>query len=122
MQVIGVVVADTEQHARMAAQRVKIEYEDLPSLISCEDAIKAKSYFEVHQITCHREFCWFLFMTRLGNEPCQCGAFAAGLPRMHDSCVESPDALCSAGFAHSNVALRMFCSPLVSSMLCACMY
>ncbi|KAK9861190.1 hypothetical protein WJX84_010543 [Apatococcus fuscideae] len=45
-QVIGVVVADTEQHARMAAQRVKIGYEDLPSLISCEDAIKANSYFE----------------------------------------------------------------------------
>ena len=47
VQVIGVVVADTEQHARMAAQRVKIEYEDLPSLISCEDAIKANSFYEV---------------------------------------------------------------------------
>ncbi|KAK9866817.1 hypothetical protein WJX84_005780, partial [Apatococcus fuscideae] len=45
-QVIGVVVADTEQHARMGAQRVKVEYEDLPSIISCEDAIKANSYFE----------------------------------------------------------------------------
>lgn len=50
MQVIGVVVADTEQHARMAAQRVKIEYEDLPSLISCEDAIKANSFYEVWTI------------------------------------------------------------------------
>ncbi len=47
VQVIGVVVADTEQHARMGAQRVQIEYEDLPSIISCEDAIKANSYFEV---------------------------------------------------------------------------
>lgn len=50
MQVIGVVVADTEQHARMAAQRVKIEYEDLPSLISCEDAIKANSFYEVWSV------------------------------------------------------------------------
>ena len=40
-------MADTEQHARMGAQRVKVEYEDLPSIISCEDAIKANSYFEV---------------------------------------------------------------------------
>ena len=46
-QVIGVVVADTQQHARMGAQRVQIEYEDLPSIISCEDAIKANSYYEV---------------------------------------------------------------------------
>ena len=40
-------MADTEQHARMGAQRVQIEYEDLPSIISCEDAIEANSYFEV---------------------------------------------------------------------------
>jgi xanthine dehydrogenase/oxidase len=45
--VIGVVVADTEQHARMAARLVKVEYEDLPPLISIEDAIEAESYYEV---------------------------------------------------------------------------
>ncbi|KAL0052613.1 hypothetical protein WJX82_004790 [Trebouxia sp. C0006] len=44
--VIGVVVADTEQHARMAARLVKVEYEDLPPLISIEDAIEAESYYE----------------------------------------------------------------------------
>lgn len=46
-QPIGVIVADTEQHARMAARLVKVEYEDLPALISIEDAIEAESYFEV---------------------------------------------------------------------------
>jgi len=46
-QPIGVVVADTEQHARMAARLVKVEYEDLPALISIEDAIEAKSFYEV---------------------------------------------------------------------------
>lgn len=46
-QPIGVIVADTEQHARMAARLVKVEYEDLPALISIEDAIEADSYYEV---------------------------------------------------------------------------
>ena len=46
-QPIGVVVADTEQHARMAARLVKVEYQDLPALISIEDAIEASSYYEV---------------------------------------------------------------------------
>lgn len=45
--VIGVVVADTEQHARMAARLVKVKYEDLPPLISIEDAIEAESFYEV---------------------------------------------------------------------------
>lgn len=46
-QPIGVIVADTEQHARMAARLVKVEYEDLPALISIEDAIEAESYYQV---------------------------------------------------------------------------
>lgn len=45
-QPIGVIVADTEQHARMAARLVKVEYEDLPALISIEDAIEAHSFYE----------------------------------------------------------------------------
>lgn len=53
-QPIGVVVADTEQHARMAARLVKVEYQDLPPLISIEDAIEASSYYEVN--TCS----WFI--------------------------------------------------------------
>ena len=46
-QPIGVIVADTEQHARMAARLVQVEYEDLTALISIEDAIEAGSYYEV---------------------------------------------------------------------------
>lgn len=51
-QPIGVVVADTEQHARMAARLVKVEYQDLPALISIEDAIEASSYYEVNTCSC----------------------------------------------------------------------
>ena len=50
-QPIGVIVADTEQHARMAARLVKVEYEDLPALISIEDAIEAESYYQVRHQT-----------------------------------------------------------------------
>ena len=50
-QPIGIIVADTEQHARMAARLVKIEYEDLPALFSIEDAIKANSYYEVRPVS-----------------------------------------------------------------------
>lgn len=52
-QPIGVIVADTEQHARMAARLVKVEYEDLPALISIEDAIEAESYYQVRHNTAY---------------------------------------------------------------------
>jgi hypothetical protein len=45
-QVIGVVVAETEPLARRAAKAVKVMYEDLPAVISIEDAIAADSYYE----------------------------------------------------------------------------
>lgn len=51
-QIIGVVVADTEAHARAAAKAVRIEYEDLPAIISIEDAIEAGSYYEVCCSSC----------------------------------------------------------------------
>lgn len=44
-QVIGVVVADTEPLARRAAKMVVVEYEDLPAILSCEDAIAANSFY-----------------------------------------------------------------------------
>ena len=47
MQIIGVVVADTEAHARAAAKAVAVQYEELPALISIEDAIEAGSFYEV---------------------------------------------------------------------------
>ena len=45
-QVIGVVVAETEPLARLAAKAVMVTYEDLPAVISIEDAIAADSYYE----------------------------------------------------------------------------
>lgn len=44
-QVIGVVLADTQLGARAAARKVKIEYEDLPALITIDQAIQAGSFF-----------------------------------------------------------------------------
>lgn len=46
-QSIGVIVADTETHARNAAALVKIEYEDLPALFTIEDAVAANAFVEV---------------------------------------------------------------------------
>ncbi|KAK1409893.1 hypothetical protein QVD17_36422 [Tagetes erecta] len=43
-QVIGVVVADTLQNAKLAATKVVIEYEPLPAILSIEDAVKLKSF------------------------------------------------------------------------------
>ena len=49
-QIIGIVVADTEAHARMAAKAVRVQYEQLPALFSIEDAIEAGSYYEVRDL------------------------------------------------------------------------
>ena len=35
-QVIGAIVADTQAQAQRAAKAVKVEYEDLPSIITIE--------------------------------------------------------------------------------------
>ncbi|KAJ0020441.1 hypothetical protein Pint_31100 [Pistacia integerrima] len=43
-QDIGVVVADTHEKAKLAARRVHIEYEELPAILSIQDAIEAKSF------------------------------------------------------------------------------
>ncbi|XP_063285940.1 aldehyde oxidase 1-like [Pelobates fuscus] len=46
-QIICAVVADTPDHARRAAAKVKIAYEDIkPAIFTMEDAIKNKSFFE----------------------------------------------------------------------------
>ncbi|KAK7877806.1 hypothetical protein WMY93_031566 [Mugilogobius chulae] len=44
--VIGAVVAETQADAQRAAKSVKIEYEDLPAVITIEDAIKAQSFYQ----------------------------------------------------------------------------
>ena len=38
-QIIGVVAAEDQEVARLAATKVKVEYEKLPSILSIEDAI-----------------------------------------------------------------------------------
>lgn len=43
--IIGAVVTDTPEHAQRAAQGVKITYEDLPAIITIEDAIKNNSFY-----------------------------------------------------------------------------
>ncbi|XP_021073324.1 xanthine dehydrogenase/oxidase [Mus pahari] len=42
--IIGAVVADTPEHAHRAARGVKITYEDLPAIITMQDAIKNNSF------------------------------------------------------------------------------
>ncbi|XP_061287995.1 xanthine dehydrogenase/oxidase isoform X2 [Bos javanicus] len=43
--IIGAVVADTPEHAERAAHAVKVTYEDLPAIITIEDAIKNNSFY-----------------------------------------------------------------------------
>ncbi|XP_050220643.1 xanthine dehydrogenase 1-like isoform X2 [Mercurialis annua] len=43
-QVIGVVVADTHENAKLAARKVFVEYEDLPAILSIQEAIAAESF------------------------------------------------------------------------------
>lgn len=48
-QPIGVVLATTQQLACEAANKVKVEYEDiLPAILSIEDAIEHKSFYDQH--------------------------------------------------------------------------
>lgn len=43
-QVIGVVVADTHENAKIGARRVHIEYEELPAILSIKDALQFNSF------------------------------------------------------------------------------
>ena len=45
-QIIGVIVADTKRNAQAAAHKVKIEYEDLPHILTIDEAIAAESFFK----------------------------------------------------------------------------
>ncbi|KAM8946598.1 xanthine dehydrogenase/oxidase isoform 2-T2 [Pelodytes ibericus] len=44
--IIGAVVADTQELAQRAAKLVKISYEDLPAIITIQEAIEKKSFYE----------------------------------------------------------------------------
>ncbi|XP_028255483.1 xanthine dehydrogenase/oxidase-like [Parambassis ranga] len=43
--IIGAVVADTQLHAQSAARAVRIEYEELPPIITIQEAITAQSFY-----------------------------------------------------------------------------
>ncbi|XP_065866854.1 xanthine dehydrogenase 1-like isoform X2 [Euphorbia lathyris] len=43
-QVIGIVVADTHENAKLAARKVNVEYKDLPAILSIQEAIDAGSF------------------------------------------------------------------------------
>ena len=43
-QVVGVVVADTVMQARRAARKVRLQIEELPAILSVNDALAARSY------------------------------------------------------------------------------
>uniref|UniRef100_A0A336MW54 Xanthine dehydrogenase n=1 Tax=Culicoides sonorensis TaxID=179676 RepID=A0A336MW54_CULSO len=44
-EVVGAIVAETKSQARIASRLVKIEYEELPSIFTIEEAIEKKSFF-----------------------------------------------------------------------------
>ena len=44
-QPIGMILADTAQHASLGARAVKVEYEELPAIFTIEEAIEKESYF-----------------------------------------------------------------------------
>jgi xanthine dehydrogenase/oxidase len=46
--VLGVLLADTHEQAVYAARKVKVLYEDLPVVVSIEEAIAARSFFPDH--------------------------------------------------------------------------
>lgn len=56
-QVIGIVVADTKAHADEAARLVRVEYQELPAILSIEDAIAAGSFFAHDGVTGHMLRC-----------------------------------------------------------------
>ncbi|KAL4198306.1 hypothetical protein AMTRI_Chr03g139530 [Amborella trichopoda] len=43
-QVIGIIVADTHENAMLASRKVKIEYEELPAVLSIRDALEVRSF------------------------------------------------------------------------------
>ncbi|KUJ18220.1 putative xanthine dehydrogenase [Mollisia scopiformis] len=45
-QPIGIILADTAQHATAGARAVKVDYEELPAIFTIEEAIEKESFFE----------------------------------------------------------------------------
>ncbi|ORZ24999.1 molybdopterin binding aldehyde oxidase/xanthine dehydrogenase [Lobosporangium transversale] len=50
-QIIGLVIADSQAIAQEAAQKVKVEYSDLPAIVTIDEAIAADSYLSAEPRT-----------------------------------------------------------------------
>lgn len=48
-QPIGMILADTSKHAKAAANLVRVEYEELPAILTIEEAIEHDSYFQYYR-------------------------------------------------------------------------
>jgi hypothetical protein len=48
-QIVGVVLADNQMTAQLAAKRVKVTYEELPSILSIQEAIEAESFYNIQR-------------------------------------------------------------------------
>lgn len=48
-QPIGIILADTAKHAKAAANLVRVEYEELPAILTIEEAIAHESYFQYYR-------------------------------------------------------------------------
>eukprot|EP00158_Paraphelidium_tribonemae_P008585 Partr_v1_DN28619_c0_g1_i3_m49964 putative aldehyde oxidase len=46
-QLIGLIIADSQQQAQRAAKLVRIEYEELPHILTIEEAIERKAFFDI---------------------------------------------------------------------------
>lgn len=66
------VVADTHEKAKLAATKVKVEYKDLPAILSIQDAINANSF---HPNT---ERCFRKGDVDLCFQSCQCDKVIEG--------------------------------------------
>ncbi|CAN6470060.1 unnamed protein product [Victoria cruziana] len=53
-QVIGIVVADTQENAKLASQKVKVQYEELPAVLSIKDALKGNSFYPNAEVLLHK--------------------------------------------------------------------
>lgn len=89
LQIIGIVVADTEAHARAAAKAVAIEYEELPAIISIDDAIEAGSYYEVHSLVGQRRPALAALYTALRGCMQSISDLLLCMPHCNKSCLRS---------------------------------
>ncbi|KAF3772001.1 Xanthine dehydrogenase 1 [Nymphaea thermarum] len=53
-QVIGIVVADAQENAKLASKKVKVQYEELPAVLTIKDALRENSFYPNAEIFLHK--------------------------------------------------------------------